>query len=759
MKARSFFLAAAVLAALAAPQAHALHTEPFRDNFVWRAEPDIAPEDFKNGKLGILLPSFGRGPLYLAYRNLALGPRAPEATPKTSNDDFDRGLTAWLAARALIKSAPPRRKPGNFRAIAPDAYGDFGNCPDHAFGFASATLQQLKTYPSIQGSDVATWVDAQDAVFEYCTYLEGAPPQRGVPDPGRPAPPQALDSGAPILRKLRDYQIAAASFYAGNFADALRRFDAIATDRENPQRLWAAHAAMRSILRAASLDLSYERAWRAARTGNASEGEKRAVLERAAQANNALRTQSMAAIEARARAMLSSDEFSSIHPQTLALLRQATYSLMPLRRLNELSEQLADIRKNPDADRALDDWIRLADRFLDSPTGEKFSDELRTRHAYFDWIRLIQACTDNPASPHYKGAQRCADAHQRALREWSEKPSSHGLVAVLMTATAITPALQLALDAALRVPEDNAAYFTLRYHAARLLRLAGDTVRARGLVDAALSSKLPSAGAFNLFRQERVALAGTLEEAAPYLLRAAGVMVSNGAPRTSFESEAVYLAADGDEIINRRLSIEEMLKLAALPASPPALKQQLWMAAWWRADLAGKPDLAQRAAQSIADAIPALDASARRYLAAVSPAARRHILVVTGLQQNVSPQVLRVRAREFARRRAAPLTANWWCSFQDADFSGQRQIERTPVLRDLSRDTAARDAELAQLRSAGSAPGWYARHVLAYAQQQPDDRNLRVLLQTVLRSNEGDCVDPDSKATSREAETLLQRLK
>ena len=85
------------------------------------------------------------------------------------------------------------------------------------------------------------WVAAQDQVWANCGR------DRGVRSPQIPA---ELDASAtPQARADRAYQIATASFYAGQWDAAVTRFRAIAADRTSPWQPWGEYLAGRAFLR------------------------------------------------------------------------------------------------------------------------------------------------------------------------------------------------------------------------------------------------------------------------------------------------------------------------------------------------------------------------------------------------------------------------------------------------------------------------------------------------------------------------------
>ena len=75
--------------------------------FVFKESPDLPFEEFAQGKIGIVLPTFGRKSLFIAYRYLSEQPftageqhalvEALRGTPP--EDEGGEAIKAWIAAR------------------------------------------------------------------------------------------------------------------------------------------------------------------------------------------------------------------------------------------------------------------------------------------------------------------------------------------------------------------------------------------------------------------------------------------------------------------------------------------------------------------------------------------------------------------------------------------------------------------------------------------------------------------------------------
>lgn len=223
------------------------------------AAPENPYSDFASGRLGIIKPTFRRSVLYAAYRYLnggGLNAAEQQAVIEVwradlDNKDFvdnsvDLAVKAWLEKRKLVadkEEAPPD-------IYAERAYGGyefFPNCTRNAFETASETLADRVSAHGPSDPNVVDWLRAQDSVFGNCSSGKQSP--------------EAAPPGAPEwLQKDREYQMAAASFYALDYEDAKRRFAVIADDLASVWAETADYLVGRTLVRQASLTKDKARA-------------------------------------------------------------------------------------------------------------------------------------------------------------------------------------------------------------------------------------------------------------------------------------------------------------------------------------------------------------------------------------------------------------------------------------------------------------------------------------------------------------------
>ena len=212
-------------------------------------EPPLA--DYAAGRLGVLQPTWRRTYLIVAYRYLTADALSKDGQAaavalwekwlglvRTAPTHAD---SVWLAARARVPGVVPGRALERYgRLEGASFYGGFLSCGDDALLGAARTLEARVAAFGARHPAVADWVRAQDVVFADCA--------------GDSALPGAAPADAPaIFRADRDYQTAAALFYARRFDEAERAFRTLGLDRASPWRTIAPYLVARTLIRRATL--------------------------------------------------------------------------------------------------------------------------------------------------------------------------------------------------------------------------------------------------------------------------------------------------------------------------------------------------------------------------------------------------------------------------------------------------------------------------------------------------------------------------
>lgn len=217
--------------------------------------PEYPYSGYASGQLGIVKPTYRRSLLFAAYRYLNGGGFSPDDQAamidlwqKTierdypTQDNVDDVVKAWLEKRKEI--VPKEEKlPQVYVERSYGGYDFFPNCTKNAFETATETLTDRASAHGPNNAAVQDWLNGQDTVFQNCSS-------------GR-AMPQDAPVGSPTwLQKDREYQKAAAEFYALDYESAKRRFADIALDTESPWAETADYLVCRTLIRQASLSPS-----------------------------------------------------------------------------------------------------------------------------------------------------------------------------------------------------------------------------------------------------------------------------------------------------------------------------------------------------------------------------------------------------------------------------------------------------------------------------------------------------------------------
>ena len=712
-----YLLACAVVSAVAANAFASGDYGPSYTMFKAYTKPDIPNARFQAGELGVLQPGMRRVYLYTAWRAIMLG--APVAKKPGTEKGLDRADGSafgygWDHVDGEDTSADLVGRIAKLLNMKTDdpAARMIVACPAAANAHAAATLRQLEARPDANRARVDAWLRAQYQVGESCQRAEDARYSyraEKLPDIVAPQPLPATEPA--YWRQLRDYQRAAWQFHGAHYAESTALFDQIGATAGHPMRGLGAYLALRSEVRRAVAAVPQT---------------PRDARERQAQV-----------LDKRGAAIVADASLQAMHEPARALLRAMRVRLTPESRLDELNRYLGDPAHDPFALDRLGDWSILMD--------EAKAEPLRGQHAFIDWIATLQDCAGSRDGS-------CAAPARHALERWQQGTKQRGhtdpwLVAALMLAETPAPALE---QAALAVDADDPAYLTVRYHLARLYRLAGKRDAARAIADAALKGKL-SPATRNLFREERFAVATSVRDAGAYLLRANVDMASpDAAPAEDMLNDDVIAW------FKRGLATADMLELARAESLPQPLRARIAGAAWIRAALLDQPETGRAAADLLAKLVPAVGEMATRYARAATPAERRHVALVASVAFGLSADLDMV-APPVTRIEAGDATASAWCSFKPGQFDTPTGfVWRLPAPPELG-DTAARRTELGRLEQLKTATGTFGDDVLQWADTHPADPELPWLLHVAVMSTRGGCLDKDASALSRKAHALLHK--
>ncbi len=434
--------------------------------FESRSFPDQPLDDFASGKLGLIQPTWARSYLVVAYRYLSGRPLDAMAQEAALAVWSRRGKgpsagwlerdprTEWLARCEEILGTGPDSQAGSTRDASP--YQTFVNCGPSGYATALETLTRLEKESGGIGNSVLEWLEAQQSVFSNC-------------DSAMARIPPPLPAGRPHSEKAdRDYQIAAAHFYAMNYDEARHHFEEIAQDDGSPWRALARLLVARSSIRQGTLCKP--------------DGVSEADLARA---------------ESELRAILSDPALVAIHRAATDMLHFVEIRLNPESRIERVAKTVLEA-SGENFESALEHYTDLFDavygrraRYLDAPRPEPPpSDELTL------WLLNVQ-----------RG--HLAQAHSR----YCETASLPWLITVLLKGRHDTPIPLEILEDACKVDHGTPGFVSATALAALEHWRRGRREEAyRAVVEnqAALLGEGPSAR--NVCRRIRSTVARTFDE-------------------------------------------------------------------------------------------------------------------------------------------------------------------------------------------------------------------------------------------------------
>ena len=487
--------------------------------------PDAPIAAYVDGRLGILQPAYARSHLVVAFRYLSGKP--PSAAEREGFRDLlehrlkehpdgvgPDPVEQWERTRAGIRGVEYKWPPDRTRSVA-GAYDSYDNCTDDAFATASKTLAQHQKTLGAANPAVMRWLDAQEMVFANCAEGEARIP---TDDASLPA----------VLRADRQYQIAAANFYALKYDEARAQFRAIARDRQSPWQKTARLVATRVLIRAENLDVPID------------------VADPLAIADEEL------------RAILADASMKPLHDAAWDLLAVTTLRRDPQQRFRDAAKGLLGGETSARRVRThLADYTILWDQEF---TGD---DELT------DWIRTFQSGDV---------------AH--ALERWNATKGTQWLVAAL---THVKPedasAVASLLEASKTIPADSPAVASVAYHRVRLLLAANRDDEARAELDRVLVRDLP-VSARNQLLAERRAVARSLAE---FLRDTPARPVGEGADAIDPESAPPRLPDDAAVVLNYWTPLKTLSLAAADESLPAEIREPLTRAVATRKMLLAEP--------------------------------------------------------------------------------------------------------------------------------------------------------------------------
>ncbi|MDQ2842634.1 MAG: hypothetical protein M3Y72_16655 [Acidobacteriota bacterium] len=666
--------------------------------------------------LGIIQPTYARRYLVGAYRELT-GLPSPVGEPHGQDllqNDPQAAMELWLDSRKQVLGSQAAQIELYRRA---GTYNSIPSCLADAFLNARQVLQEYIGKFGKHARQTHDWLAAQDQVFVNCGDSSA------LPQPASPAENSQI-------RSDRAYQIAAAYFYSGAYDRAKAAFEQIAADGASRWHALAPYLIARTYLR---------------------QGD-------------------YAAAQRQLTAILSKPAPPAIHPAAASLLDYTLAHLDPGAQLLTISHRLLQpASRTFEAD--LRDYTFLYSRFTDpyidysdpGYTPDKGQDQLKTslerlrslasKDALTDWIYTFQTTS--------------AQNGPQLFERWKANGSMPWLVTALYYATGKDSFSGDLVAAAVGLPGTSPAFPTARFEGVRLLVEAGETERARSVLDEILQAPASSVDPsdLNAFRAERMKVA----EAFPVFLVNAQRVIRN----YNKTGQMVAFDADGTDVFNRNLPLSHWLEAVRSGELNRQLRTELAQAGWVRAVMIGEDEAAF--ASELVKLKPAYAAALRVIDRASDKSALQFEAVYWILHHpELQPWIRSGYQRTTADGKIDDFRDNWWCTPNTAEskdnafnYYGMQSVLTgiLPRLYPTGQRPAANflapteqrsvSAEQERLAHAGSAPNFLSSAVVAWAGSHPSDSRNPEALALALKTSRFGYTDSKSGPVLRRAFEML----
>jgi tetratricopeptide (TPR) repeat protein len=635
---------------------------------------------FAHGQLGILLPSYHRRYLVIAYRYLTGVPLTKEEVAEFDLQpavDADKAsplpptpVEQWLAARKQVPGLPaPKTLSLDRLGQPPNQFESYQNCLDDAFVNASRTLGERIQRWGASNPLVAEWLRGQNAVFEKCS--------------GGPAMPQPLTGNAdPLLAADRRYQIAAAEFYSGQYEDAERDFGAIAADAESPWHDLGKLLVARTQIREGTVHENPSRLQAASET---------------------------------LRALLQDSQYTKWHRAAQGLRDFVEARINPQGRLLELAEKLSHPASGPEFSDALADFTKVWDKENHGPAA--MSD-------LADWITTF-------AGRNWS----------HALERWRAQPDDAWLVASLLWVPYDNAAIPDLLAAAHRVDPAAPAWPTVTFYGISRAIARGDIEAARSWADSALAIQ-QTPDVHNVFLAQRLKLSRGWDDFLRFTPRTPVALnydaidsdspVQDGGQVVSQKTAAFDM--DFTAPFNVEVPLGRWVDAASTVDLPAALRADIAQAGWVRAVVLHRPTEAQALAQRLAELRPQLRAPMQSWLAEKDADAARFKAVLLmmrtpGLQPEVRPGFGRLTADG----QIDDFRDNWW-TLSEPKASEGNPAAPPDFLPEPERATGRKEWQQL-LSTAAQATDYLSSETIAWARLHRDDPRVPEALHLAVRTS------------------------
>jgi len=736
----TFAIALLVAILLQAPLSFACGPFTMGAVFTFTVHPEYPLENFARGDIGIVQPSFARSYLYVGYRYLsggAFSQTEQQALVELWHDRLDlrwepgyeQAVKQWQEARQKVVNGPEPKIEVFRNREKPNQYDSYLNCQNDSFETAATTLEARLKQFGPESIAVKQWVEAQDQVFANCSEGQHIPAALAADADG-------------LLRADREYQIAAANFYAGNFDVARTQFASIAVQAKSPWQSTAPYLVARTLLRQASLG---------------AEESKPAAL---------------AGAEEQLNKVLANPELKESAGAARRLLNIVRLRLHPEDRLHELGRSLASNNDHATLKQDLWDYTVLLDEFVGD--GEAHHQKAAAASADLhgddltDWITTMQSNE--------------AEALEHSLARWQATSSVPWLIAALSKVEPQHTQAARLQEAAEKITPDSPAFATASFQSLRLDISAGRANEARAKLDDLLGKHRSrfDFSSLSLLQRQRMIVSISLDDFLTYAPRlpAGFSWDEDGRELPAEESEVgeemkgmqgkALFDADAAEILNRRMPLALFSQVASNSHLPDNLRRDVTQAAWLRAVLLGDTTTATALVPKLKSVVPELSPLLNEYVSARAPAAKKFAGIYAWLKfPGLEPVVDTGVGRQGPLDEQDSYRDNWWCSAtfspSETDPTEEKKHateipadKRIPIFLTAAQRATA-EKQYATLFALGAAPNYLCRQVIEWATANPGDKRVPEALHLAVMTTRHGCTDKQTGKWSKAAYDFLRQ--
>ena len=739
---------------------------------------------YVNGKVGVVPNTYGRISLFVFYRQLTDKPlsggeqkQVVEAVQRRignyiSDADYSASEAAgsnqvsepdyfvkWKTARAKVL---PAAVDITTDKTVPEYYYSYKNCLADAFKTAADTLEKRIAEFGIN-DNTKEWVKGQDTVFSNCGN-EGQ--QVEMPGAGSPE----------WLVKDRQYQNAAALFYASKFPEARTGFERIAADKNSTWNKTARFVVARTYIRQASFIETAD-------DGSADTDAKKAEVKQ----KFAEKTGLLQKAANQLQSILGDAAMSDFHNSGRNLLDLVKYRLDSADRQKELAKTLSTSKENQNIFNDLTDYIWL----LDKPESaaresgqviEQKQAEAAGKEFDYDYKLKLRDLPPNVRETDLTDwlyTYQAADGFAHSVDKWKETKSLHWLVAALTHARPESSATAELLSAAAKIPRSSDGFATARYHHIRLLLEADKRAEAAKLLDEVLADNFQNypVSTQNKFLAQRMITSANLTEFLKFAQRRPATFLwsdDGNEKGTDLSSDKELLPwkdrpmFDDDAVafFNEKMPLSVLREAALSPQLPEYLKKFLVSDVWTRAVLLNNEPIEREFTPLMSRYLKEFSPVFSKYADAANPVDREAAALLVILNYPVIQPYVPVGV---GRENSPPETidsirGNWWCAEDAADTKDRGSYDHYdfdyPTLYPnflTAEQTAEGVREQKQIKTSGNSATLLARRAVEFANRNPNNPQTPEILHLAVRSTRYGCTDGDTLKYSKEAFTILHK--